>query len=251
MESTAPQADILEKPYRLERTSPSEAEELALSLDPENTSQAYKDVLSLSELNTVRAFAAPKRQRDWLAGRLAAKRLMSWALAQEGTYLKQPQIEILNRESGEPYVRLPEHPEFTRFPLSLSHSVAGGAAAIAGPGHLVGVDLETVAPRDKSFLEMMAHDSEWDSTMATDFFEQTRLWTLKEAVAKLLGVGFTVGFHDVRFPLVGGDARKLELHGKAAERWEALGRPVIQFDSTTDDSDVLSIAYTTGEVPHV
>ena len=92
----------------------------------------------------------------------------------------------------------------------------------------------------------MAHDSEWDTSMDSDPLEQTRLWTLKEAVAKLLKTGLSIGFWDIRFPLEG-DARRLEFHGKALARWKELGSPLIHFDTTADDDDVLSIAYTTGE----
>ena len=248
LETTAPSIDVLQKPYRIERADPAEAAALCRVL--ESGEPEINRTLSDEEALIVSAFKAPKRRRDWLAGRLAAKRLMSWVLAQDGTYLKFSEIEVLNRPSGEPYVRLPGGLTYDKQVLSLSHSKAGGVAAISQPGCLVGVDLEAVELRDRAFLELMAHDEEWDSTMDSDLFEQTRLWTLKEAVVKLLGIGFTAAFHDVRFPLFEGDARRLSLHGRARESWIALGRPIIHFDSTFEDEDVLSVAYTTGDSPN-
>jgi len=96
---------------------------------------------------------------------------------------------------------------------------------------------------------VMAHDEEWGDWMDHDLSEQTRLWTLKEAVSKLLLTGFTVGFHDVRFPLHG-ETRRLSLHNKALETYERLGSPIIHFDSFVRQDEVLSIAYTTGDSVH-
>ncbi len=245
IESTAPAANTLQKPYRLERCRPEEAAALARVIKEDDTNSALQ-VLSRAELRIVRGFAADKRRIDWLAGRIATKRLMSWCLAQEGVYLKMPSIEVFNRQDGSPYVRLPTGEEFARYPFSLSHSKAGGVTAVAQPGFRIGVDLETIEPREKSFLQTMAHDTEWDLTMETDPAEQTRLWTLKEAVSKLLGLGLSVGFWDIRFPLTG-DERRLELHGPALARYKAIGKPTIHFDSFTEAEDVLSVAYTTQE----
>ena len=147
-----------------------------------------------------------------------------------------------------PFARLPDGTTIGDGTLSLSHSSGWGAAAVCEPWALVGIDLETVAPRPKSFLETMAHDSEWAPWMQADPEEQTRLWTLKEAVAKLLGTGLSVGFWDIRFPL-DGEARTLELHNNAKACWERLGSPAVHFDSRPEDDPrggtprILTVAY--------
>ena len=237
-ESTLPGAAVLEKPYRLNLASPEEAEPLAAYIE-----EGFKpEVLSDAEYAAARKFAVPKRLREWLAARLAAKRLLSWRFQQAGLYLKPAQVSIENRPDGMPFARLPDGAVLGEGTLSLSHSAGWGAAAVCEPWALVGLDLETVAPRPKSFLETMAHDSEWAPWMQADPVEQTRLWTLKEAVAKLLGTGLSVGFWDIRFPLDGED-RRLELHNNALACWEKLGRPVVHFDSTSEEEKILTVAY--------
>ena len=244
-ETTLPEAAPLEKPYRLNLARPDEAEPVA-----EYIEEGFKpEVLSEAEYAAARKLTVPKRLREWVAARLAAKRLLSWRLQQAGLYLKPGEISIENRPDGMPFARLPDGAVLGDGTLSLSHSSGWGAAAVCEPWALVGIDLEAVAPRPKSFLETMAHDSEWAPWMEADFAEQTRLWTLKEAVSKLLGTGMSVGFWDIRFPL-SGEARTLELHGNALACWEKLGRPAVHFDSTTEEPSettpshrVLTVAY--------
>lgn len=237
-DSTLPEAAVLEKPYRLNLAKPEEAEPLAVYIE-----EGFKpEVLSQEEYAVAAKFTVGKRRREWVAARMAAKRLLSWRFQQAGLYLKPGEITIGNRPDGMPFARLPDGTVLGDGTLSLSHSAGWGAAAVCEPWAMVGIDLETVAPRPKSFLETMAHDSEWAPWMQADPAEQTRLWTLKEAVAKLLGTGLSVGFWDIRFPLDGED-RKLELHNNALACWEKLGRPVVHFDSTPDEDKILTVAY--------
>lgn len=242
--STRPEAAALEKPYRVNLARPDEAAPVARAVEEGRR----HDALSEAEFAHVSRLTVEKRRREWVAARLAAKRLLGWRFQQGGLYLKPGEISVENRPDGMPQARLPGGAVVGDGTLSLSHSNGWGAAAVCEPWALVGIDLETVAPRQKGFLEVMAHDSEWAEWMQTDFVEQTRLWTLKEAVAKLLGTGFSVGFWDIRFPLEG-ESRRLELHNNALSAWDALGRPPIHFDSTPEDDPqtgsprILTVAY--------
>ncbi|MBI2363029.1 MAG: 4'-phosphopantetheinyl transferase superfamily protein [Elusimicrobia bacterium] len=233
VETTRPGAAVLEKPYRLALCRPEEAENVALAVE----ALAPAELLSPAERDAASKLKTPKRLRDWAAGRLAAKRLLGWRLQQAGLYLKPGDISILNDADGVPYAELPNGAVIGSGTLSLTHCAGWGAAAVCEPWALVGVDLETVAPRAASFLELMAHDSEWAPWMTSDPVEQTRLWTLKEAVSKLLRTGLSVGFHDIRLVLRG-EERTLELHGAALERWDALGRPPIHFDSRPEEDRI-------------
>jgi len=78
---------------------------------------------------------------------------------------------------------------------------------------------------------------------AADPREQTTLWTMKEAVSKLLRVGLSAGFWDIRFPCTE-TGRRVELFGEPLARWEAAGRPEILFHTTADEREVLTVAYT-------
>lgn len=238
LDSTLPEAAVLEKPFRLALCRPEEAEGAAQAVETGSPTEPF----AAAEREAAGRLKTPKRLREWIAGRLAAKRLLGWRLQQAGLYLRPQDIAILNRPDGMPYAQLPDGSIIGDGTLSLSHSAGWGVAAACEPWALVGVDLETIAPRPVSFLETMAHDCEWAPWMLSDPTEQTRLWTLKEAVAKLLGTGFSVGFWDIRLVLTGED-RRLELHGAAQTRWQALGAPVIHFDSRPDADRILTVAY--------
>lgn len=222
----------LAPPYELELCPAAEADRLSEDL----WEGRLPAVFSPSERSFAANLKLPKRRRDWLAGRLAAKRL----LAKRLTGLRLDQIVILPRPDGSPRVDVPGRPDFRRWPLTIAHSAAGAAAALGSQGGLVGADLEAVEPRSPAWIALFTHESERSGGLESPL-EQTRLWTLKEAVAKLLGTGFSVGFHDIRF------TPELELSGKAFVRWEALGRPAIAFDSREVLGSVLSVAYTPEE----
>ena len=219
------------------------AQEEAQSLLPSGVTEILND----PERKQFEKFRSPKRRQEWFAGRLAAKRLVRRKLGGSGSRISLQDIRILARESGEPCVELPPSFEVQwRYPLSISHSGRYAVAALAGVGKRVGADVETVAPREKSWLELVAHDSEIFPGLREDAVGQTVLWTLKEAVVKALGVGLSVGFSDVRF-LRGAalGASRLEFHGKARRIWEDMGRPDFAFESAMlDDRSAISVAYT-------
>ena len=73
----------------------------------------------------------------------------------------------------------------------------------------------------------MADASELDAELTASAEELTRLWTAKEAVLKLLGLGLSVDMRSVR-PRADGT---VELLGKALEKWKELGLSSIQIYS--------------------
>lgn len=184
-------------------------------------------VLGPFELAAFDSIKNPKRRLDWLAGRLAVKRLALAVLAERGEKAETGDVEVHNREDGSPFIVLRGEP-LKDLPVSLSHVPSGAAAATAGPDRLIGVDLEIVAQRPASFVSIFAHPTERIPESSSPE-GQTRLWTLKEAVLKLLSLGLSVDLWDVRFPSMGNTAP--EFHGRALARWEALGRPEIRCET--------------------
>jgi len=227
------------------RCHPDEGERLAEAVERSDLSLAPEagPCFSQEEFKIAAAFKFRKRRRDWLAGRLAAKRAVAARLAAGGAERRLAEIEILNDPDGIPYFKVDGRTGEGAGSLSLSHSGGWGVAGAVPAGTRVGVDLEMVENRKDSFLSLIAHESELDPVTREDVREQTRLWTLKEAVAKVLGKGLSIGFHDVRFPADAEGTKRLELHGKAREHWLEMGEPAIDFDSEVGDHAVLSVAH--------
>jgi 4'-phosphopantetheinyl transferase len=227
------------RPYRLARAHEQEVSALARRLE---AGDDLREVLSLEESEGLRTLRTPKRRRDRLAGRLAAKRLIAEILGeQEGRALPLSEVLVLNAQDGSPYCASWTDP---RMPcLSISHSRGSAAAALSKPGARIGVDLEAVEKRPASWTEVFAHPEEQARLGSAQ--EQTRLWTLKEAALKLLGLGLSVDMRDVRF--TGPSDQDVELHRGARARWEALSCPRMRFDSFQTGDEILSVAYTPDE----
>ena len=125
--------------------------------------------------------------------------------------------------------------------FSLSHCAAGGLCAAAWGPSRIGADWEGVEPREEAVVRLYAHPEEISEALLSSPEEATRLWTLKEAVLKLLGTGLACDPRDVR-GLPG-----LELHGSARGRWEELGRPRIAVEHTRRGTAVVCVARTEGD----
>jgi 4'-phosphopantetheinyl transferase len=101
-------------------------------------------------------------------------------------------IVIQHYESGEPYL---EFAKGSRFPLhiSISHSKAWIACLISHADQPAGIDLEHL-DANRNFLELARH---FFSTIEFDYVKQHgpeafyKLWTAKEAIAKLHGKGLS------------------------------------------------------------
>ncbi|BBA36100.1 4'-phosphopantetheinyl transferase [Methylocaldum marinum] len=131
-------------------------------------------------------------QKHWLLGRIAAKdAVRDWLARQSGTeeMLHPAALIVRNGEQGRPEVATSA--DATQLPqISISHS-DNRAIAIAHAG-AVGVDIEPIRPRQSSFVETMAGESERSlfGILGGDSDEwATRIWCAKEAAAKFLGLG--------------------------------------------------------------
>lgn len=202
-----------------------------------------RDWLSPAELAEFETLSAPKRRRDRLAGRVAAKRALAAHFEAELGWTPDPrELPLSNDEAGRPALRLPPGAPAEAPSFSISHSAWGGVCAVAAPGARVGCDLETVVARPREVLAFVASPDELAGGAPLDPDAQARLWTGKEAVLKLLGLGLDA---DARMVEVraGGEVR---LGGVPAERWAALGRPRITVDFTRRDGSLAAVARTGG-----
>lgn len=192
---------------------------------PVAAAPAAESLLSAAELKKYKAFPVEKRRKDWLAGRWVAKSAVLRALGKREAFSL---LEILSDDDGQPVLSYPHPSPLQRAgegipSLSLTHS-GGMAAAAADPsGKPLGLDLEKIEDRHPSWSPVAFHKDELAS--ASGPAELTRLWTVKEAVLKLLGLGLTADLHEVRM------RPTLTLYGKALERHRRLGSPSLRLCS--------------------
>lgn len=166
--------------------------------------QAWPGLLSPREVAKLAELAWLPRRRKWLLGRVAAKRLVR---GMDGmSALSDSDISVRNRPSGEPYVFLAERGEW-EFAISLSHrSEIGMAAAPTLPGVRIGADLETIEPRDLALVRQFFTDDEATLVAAGGAARDevvARIWSAKEAVLKLLGLGLRLDTRTIEVSLVG------------------------------------------------
>ncbi|NIR49107.1 4'-phosphopantetheinyl transferase superfamily protein, partial [candidate division KSB1 bacterium] len=134
----------------------------------------------------------PKRQREWLLGRIAAKDAVRVWLKEENTeeMLHPAEFIIENDDRGQPVVRNPGSDNSVP-KISIAHS-HGRALAVAS-AKSIGVDLEYISEKDTTFVEAITSSRERDWLTNVPSQEKaawvTRLWCAKEAVSKMNGTG--------------------------------------------------------------
>ena len=161
------------------------------------------DSLSPAEALRYSAFRMEKRRSEWLAGRLAAKTLLAAAAG-----AKLSSFEIALDRLG--------RPSCGSALLTISHS-GGWAMAAAKPGSdFLGADLEITEERHPAWYRDYFHPSELPRP---DPSEATRIWAIKEALLKALGLGLMADPMDIRTD------ETIRFSGKPLERYRELGSP--------------------------
>ncbi|TWT87363.1 4'-phosphopantetheinyl transferase [Pseudobythopirellula maris] len=143
----------------------------------------------------------PARRREWLAGRVLVKQL---AIGHQLAASPQD-CELRVDAKGRPRLALSEAGAWRddgRHDCSISHkNTTAGPVALAclapEPGQRLGVDIEEVSPRLVKLRAMF--EGPEDRLLGEPSPEQrlTTLWALKEAAAKVIGLGVGVGLTTV------------------------------------------------------
>ncbi len=178
------------------------------------------DMLSARERERYERLRFPRRQREWLLGRYAAKVLLS-RVEEDLAGRSLAEIEILNEESGAPFVVVDG--ERRAGTLSISHRAGLAFVAWDPCGGLLGVDVERVEARFPGFEEDFFTDRE--RAALSVFLDErhvlgvTLVWSLKEAVLKALRQGLRL------------DTRRVEVRlpptFPVAQDWQACGVSVV------------------------
>lgn len=223
----------MDKGYRLGWCPASEAATLTPS-----------DWLAPEELAEWEAIPSEKRRRDRLAGRVAAKRALAAHFEAEwGLRVPPTDIVLGNDADGRPVLERPLGSTGRAPSFSLSHSAWGGVCAVAAPGRRVGVDLESVVARPREVLAFVAAPDELHAVEPSDPAAQARLWTGKEAVLKLLGLGLDA---DPKMVEVRAGGAEVRLGGVPESRWKELGRPRLTVFFAPQDDSLAAVALTGG-----
>jgi len=158
----------------------------------------------------------PRGQRSHLLGRMAAKdAVRRWHWSRAGGPLYPVQIGVDNDEAGRPVVRGP----VAGLAVSIAHTQWVAVAVVSDRGP-VGVDVETVAPRERSFVELALTATE--QALRPEAWEEdewvARAWTAKEAVSKARGTGLDGRPTAYEIERTGGDT--VVVRDPDGRRWE-------------------------------
>lgn len=162
---------------------------------------SLEEWLTRAELRLCSRFRAERRQRDWLAGRLAAKKLIQRHF-QKTREFTLTHIEITNDEVGAPIVCVLGDGGLN---ISISHSEGHGLAGFAVQSRL-GVDLQKIRPVRPGLLERIL--SERERNQLTKHFAAredegvTLFWALKEAVMKAQRARIAPRFQEIEITVI-------------------------------------------------
>jgi phosphopantetheinyl transferase len=153
--------------------------------------------LSPRERAWLDGFQSEKRRRDWLAGRLSAKRLIMEHLHDRGESDRRPaEIEIISGSHGEPRALIHGEP-LSGMALSIAHSGGCGFAGLSEVSQegRIGVDLERLRPVRPDIIKRFLSAAEREALLSRFPDERASegivlFWALKEAAFKALRPAF-------------------------------------------------------------
>ena len=155
-------------------------------------------------------FTQPKRKKEWLGGRIAAKQAAQSMACSDAGHEASPwlALEVAADQDGRPFLRAIGDPGRILPDISISHS-QGLAAAMAVKEGYCGIDIQKVTPSVMRISERFAGDAEMTilNTLTGDWPKAGRLtllWAAKEALKKAIGTRRLPGFMSIR--LIGTNA---------------------------------------------
>ena len=147
-------------------------------------------LLSDDEKELFAAYTYPKRQKEWLGGRLACKASVLELLAQPISSEQFDSIVILPSAKGRPLLTVPSSLPGKTPAISISHS-GRYAVAISALAGSCGIDIQQLTPTISRVVDRFADPGEVQLLRDTipdmsDTQRLTLLWSAKEALKKSL-----------------------------------------------------------------
>lgn len=184
--------------------------------------------LGPAELSVFTRITVPKRQVEWLAGRVAAKRLVCLTLERLGLAVPPSELAVLGRKpggrAGKPELSAPPGGSYGRdgppglpiTDISLAHTLRFAVCGLASGGR-VGVDVEPLRSFSPALLRTVF--TEREVALAESVFpafdtahRATALWVVKEALLKAYGIGFAHGWGTARLRGAGPTAAVFDIN---------------------------------------
>ncbi|MBI1825124.1 MAG: polyketide synthase dehydratase domain-containing protein [Planctomycetes bacterium] len=204
-------------------------------------------ILNRAELEQYRSMKDGPRRTEWIFGRAAAKdSVRMWVKRHFDLDLFPADVEITQDANGKPGVRGGWTRKIDRVPIvSISHK--GKTAVAAAASVPIGIDMESVESRDRGFEQIALSDADQDFLDDFSLSDRadwvTRLWSAKESVGKLLGVGLRNGFQQWKVRSMDRGTNTIVLCGPAGQdNGEEANREFI-VRSRRDGETVISVAF--------
>lgn len=159
-------------------------------LQDELTSHRLVSFLSPDEKKLFAKFTYPKRKREWLGGRLAAKSAVLQLLQINTTMEILAELSILPTETGAPRLIAPHLAEDKLPALSISHSDRF-AVAMAVMKETCGIDIQKISEKTERVADRFSAEKELlllrsHTPWLNEQERLTLLWSAKEALKKAL-----------------------------------------------------------------
>lgn len=179
-------------------------------------SDAVQVVLAPLEQEQYEGYRFPKRQQEWLGGRLACKEAVARLLGLDDLTV----IVVANDEHGRPLVA---GPGTDGVQVSISHS--GELAMALASFAPCGLDLQEITPTLAKVEEKFIHPAEQDvlaGFSGSPLEQQGLVWASKEALRKLLPLWPLLGFLEAQIESVTTTEGGFKVHCSSCEEKRLL-----------------------------
>lgn len=157
--------------------------------------QPLEGILAPEEQQELARFRSAHRRSDWLLGRWTAKRLLQQIVSSRCAFEPPLASIIISAEgNGAPVTAFRAPDSGQAFALSISHSHGYALCAVTeGEDAVIGVDLESIEPRDDQFVTALFNEDERrlvpDRPDRVRHMHVTAIWSAKEAALKATRTG--------------------------------------------------------------
>lgn len=161
------------------------------------------------------------RQKSYLAGRLALKRLYRRCRGEDWSTAADC-IETVQCDSPLPCCKSADAVSDANLHCSLSHD-RRLAVAVAG-SEPVGIDIERIFDNALESAQIYMHPDERQQVLDNALGEEeaaVRIWSIKEAAAKIFGMNLAEAWHQVRVTRIGRESSRFEMDGSTHEAYHA------------------------------